>query len=182
MPPRPIPSVKNLKTALLAGTCLSSLASGAKAAGTVTESGDFSNTLSGAIASPLLTGTDLVNGNMAGVSDVDYFAFTNLLPGSPFSLVMNGVGGNYFRFEAFNSSDLATGTPSGPNLGTTSVTFTGTIPADGILVARVGYSEGVPYTVGLTATPAPEPASAMLAGQGGAAALLRRNRRTRRDD
>jgi hypothetical protein len=170
------PLRKNLKLALLAGTCLSSTVPLANAA-TVVETTDFSNTLAGALGSPLPVGTDQVIGTVTSSTDLsDFVTFTNLLAGSAFTMSFV-AGSNFFSIDVLNSSGTHVGSPGGPISGASGTNnFTGVVPSDGKLVAQVGYSEGNPYTINLTATTVPEPNAALLAGLGVTAAL-RRNRR-----
>ena len=171
------PARRNLKLALLAGTCLTTGASVARGA-TVVESTDFANSVAAALLVPLPFGTDNVTGTVtSGTDNNDFVAFTSLAAGTPFTLAFTGVWNN---FDVFDSSAVHVGSPAGVN-GASSATFTGTIPADGKLVAQVGYNEGSPYTITLTAaTAVPEPSAAALAGLGVAAAALRRTRRSKK--
>lgn len=170
------PARKNLKLALLAGTCLTTSASVARGA-TVIETTDFSNSVAAALLVPLPVGTDNVTGTVTSGTDMnDFMAFTSLAPGGTFILAFTGTFNN---FDVFDSSSVHVGSPAGV-FGATSATFTGTVPADGKLVAQVGYNEGSPYTVTLTADTVPEPGAATLAGLSVAAAALRRTRRSKK--
>ncbi|MEO7099184.1 MAG: PEP-CTERM sorting domain-containing protein [Luteolibacter sp.] len=171
------PTRRNLKLALLAGTCLTTGASVARGA-TVVESTDFANSVAEALLVPLPFGTDNVTGNVTSVTDNnDFVAFTSLAPGGSFTLAFTG---SFTNFDVFDSSSVHVGSPAGVS-GVSSATFTGTVPADGKLVAQVGYNEGNPYTITLTAaTAVPEPDAAALAGLGVAAAALRRSRRSKK--
>lgn len=170
------PARRNLKLALLAGTCLTTGASVARGATTFVESTDFANSVAAALLVPLPFGTDNVSGTVTSGTDTnDFMAFTSLAPGGSFTLAFTGFANN---FDVFDSSGVHVGSPPGPVPGG-SVTFTGTVPADGKLVAQVGYNEGSPYSLTLTAATVPEPGAATLAGLGLAAAAFRRNRRSK---
>jgi PEP-CTERM motif len=165
------PSHKNLKLALLAGTCLTSVANAA----TVIESMDFGNTVSAALGSPLPVGTDMVSGTVNFTTDLaDFLAFTNLVPGSPFSMEFTGGG---LTFNMFDSVAARVGSGG---LSTSPAIITGSVPSNGILVAYIGNVEGSSYTANLTATTIPEPHAVTLAGLGVAAAALRRTRRAKK--
>lgn len=170
---------KNLRLALLAGTCLGTNASLSNAA-TVTETTDFSNNLAGALSSPLPIGTDVVNGTVTSVSDAaDFVVFTNLLSGSAFTLSFTMDNAfDLANFDSLNTGGTHEGSPAAV-FGQNSAVFTGTVPVDGKLVAQVGYSESIAgaYTINLAATTVPEPNSAVLAALGVSAAALRRSRR-----
>ena len=173
-------NMKRLMRGLLAGTCLTAASA---YAGTVNEPPDFSNTLAGAVASPLLTGTSIVTGD-ASIFDDDFFDFAGLLPGGAFTLSFVANANGVLNFEVFNTSGVHLGTPAGQANAVTSVTFSGTVPGDGQLVAFAGHSEGSTYMATLTAAQAsaatPEPASAALAGLGLATAGLPGARRRRK--
>jgi hypothetical protein len=167
---------RNLKLALLAGTCLTTSATTAHAASTVTETSDFANDIATALSVPLPVGTTGVIGGVNFSTDpIDIVAFTSLVPGGAFTLVFTGT---YNNFDVRDSANLHVGSPAAVN-GATSATFTGNVPADGILVAQVGYNEGFDYTVTLTAATVPEPSAVALGGLGLAAAALRRTRRAK---
>ncbi len=170
-------TARRLKQALLAGTCIGGAT--IAQAQVFNESTDLPNTVAGAVASPLPLGTRTVNGAVAAGTDPhDFLAFSSLLAGSAFSITLSG--GNYLNFEVFDSASLHLGSPGTVQTGSTPLTFTGTVPNDGILVADVGYNEGTTYAVNLTASAAvPEPeetAAVMLGVAGVAAAAMRRAR------
>lgn len=170
-------SARRWKQALLAGTCLGGAT--VVQAQVFNESTDLPNTVAGAVASPLPVGTRTVNGAVALNTDPhDFLAFSSLVAGSSFSITLSG--GNYLNFEVFDSASLHLGSPGAMQSGSVPLTFTGTVPNDGILVADVGYNEGTTYAVNLTVTAAvPEPeetAAVMLGVAGVAAAAMRRAR------
>lgn len=145
----------------------------------VTEGTDFSGDLAGALSSPLPFGTNQVDGTVTFMTDSsDFFAFTSLLAGSSFTMSFN-MGFNYGNFDVIDS--LGAHVPvEAAVFNQSSASFTGTVPADGKLVAQVGYAEGSPYTVNLSATTVPEPNSAVLTALGVSAAALRRSRRAKK--
>jgi hypothetical protein len=160
---------KNLKLALLAGTCLGAVAPASAA--TVVESTDFSNTLAGALSSTLPVGTDVVTGAVNPTTDRnDFVAFGDLLAGTSFSISFGPGVFNYFVLDSAGTT-LASATNSN------SVALNVTVPTDGVLVAQVQYEEGAAYTIGLTAQSVPEPSAAILAGAAAMAGLLRRRRK-----
>ena len=170
-------TARRLKQVLLAGTCLGGAT--LVQAQVFNESTDLPNTLAGALASPLPVGIRTVNGAVAAGTDPhDFLAFSSLLAGSSFSITLSG--GSYLNFEVFNSGNLHLGSPGTMQTGSNPITFSGTVPNDGILVADVGYNEGTTYAVNLTASAAvPEPeetAAVMLGVAGVAAAAMRRAR------
>jgi MYXO-CTERM domain-containing protein len=172
-----LPVRRNLKLALLAGTCLTASATGARSATTITETTDFANDMATALLQPLPVGTTDVSGNVfSGTDPVDMVAFTSLLPGSAFTLEFTA---SYTNLDVLDSSNVHVGSPAAVT-GSFGQVFTGTVPADGILVAQVAYNEGSPYTISLSATTVPEPSAAVLGGLGVAAAALRRTRRTKK--
>jgi hypothetical protein len=161
-------NLHRLKLALLAGTCLS----GTSSAATVVESTDFGNTF--ATTTSLPAGTNEVMGTISNSppSDLtDYFSFTNLISGAAFSI---SYAGGYHNFDVLDSAEVSFGGVS----GTTATTISGTVPTNGMLIARVGYNEGAPsYTVNINSEAVPEPSGALLGGIGlTAGALLRRRR------
>jgi hypothetical protein len=168
-------AMKRLMRGLLAGTCLT--AATAAHASTITESADFSNTLAGALSSPLAIGTTIVNGTAAN-SDIDFIDFQGLLAGGAYTLQFARTDFGSLNFDDFDSLGNHVGSPG--SIGATSATITGLIPVDGQLIAQVGGSEGNAYSVTLTADLAPsvpEPATSALAGLGLAAAGLLSARR-----
>jgi MYXO-CTERM domain-containing protein len=169
---------KNLKLALLAGTCLTTSASVGQAAVIINETADFANTHAAALLVPIsYTDVVTVNGTVTSVSDNnDFVAFTNLLSGSAFTMAFTG---SWTNFDVLDSANVHVGSPASAPTGP-SASFTGTVPANGILVANVGYAEGNAYTINLASTAVPEPNAAALAGLGVAAAALRRNRRAKK--
>jgi hypothetical protein len=161
--------------ALLAGTCLAG-ASGVASASVVIEGldpapADFPNAFSGYL---LPVGTDIVAGTLtSGTDEDDWFQFEGLLPLSPFSITASQP--DTWDFSVFNSSGVLLDSGSGDP-----VTFSGTVPADGVLIANVNYNEGNSYQVSLTADLAavPEPGTlAMTALALGGALAWRRRRK-----
>ncbi len=173
------PALKNLKLALLAGTCLSGATANTQAV-LVIESADFANDLTSAVSAPQPVGTDAINGNVTFTSDDDDFvAFQSLTPGGSFTLEFGVTGGNVFDWSVLDSTGASLGSPTSPVVSSGNTTFTGIIPLDGVLVAQVDYNEGSPYTIALTAPVVPEPSTAMLVGAGALATVVTR-RRSRR--
>ena len=159
---------RHWKRALLAGTCLggTTLAQ----AQVFNESTDFPGTVGGALSSPLPLGTTTVNGSLTLVTDPqDFFAFTGLISGVSFSITLTMTG--QASFDILNSSGTHVGSPAGPLIGAP-VTFTGTVPLDGKLVASVGYNEGFTYSVNLNSSvPEPETTAMVVLGVAGAAGV-----------
>ena len=166
--PKNSSATRRWKRALLAGTCLggATLAQ----AQVFNESSDFPGTVNGALLSPLPIGTTTVNGTVTlGTDPQDFFAFTGLVSGFAFSITLTLSG--QATFDVLDSSGTHVGSPAGPVLGAP-VTFTGTVPGDGVLVASVGYNEGNPYTVTLTSNvPEPETTAMVVLGVAGVAGV-----------
>jgi hypothetical protein len=174
-------SAKSFLRGLAAATCLTAATAGVAHATTINEGvNDFGNTF--ALRTPLIVGTDLVNGSSI-LPDVDFFEFSGLAGGGSFDIALSAAV-NFFQGTAFTDANSALGTPSIVNFGSTPPQhITGTIPSDGkIVIQIIGAFEGGggAYTVGLTAPLAatvPEPASALLTGLGAAALALRNLKR-----
>ena len=173
MNPDPTPakissSTRSWKRALLAGTCVGTAT--LAQAQVFNESTDFGGTVGGAVSSPLPNGTTTVNGTVTlGTDPSDFFAFSGLVSGFAFSITLTLSG--QATFDVLDSSGTHVGSPAGPVLGA-SVTFTGTVPPDGKLVASVGYNEGFAYTVNLTSNvPEPETTAMVVLGVAGVAGV-----------
>ena len=168
--------LKSFTRCLLDATCLT--AATTAHATTITGTGDnFPHLFADALASPLPFGTTMVDGSAADGSTFDFVDFIGLVPGGAFSVTFTNVNTGSEDFSLLNSSDASVGSPSSPQVVNTNVTITGNTPSDGQLIAEVQQSEGNNYTIALTATTVPEPATSGLAGLGIAAGLLAYRRR-----
>lgn len=156
---------------LLSTTCLGALGS-ISVSGQVINEGtspapsDFGGTFGTAYVLPM--GTTTVRGGESS-SDADFFEFTNLSPGTSFSLL-----GSYNPahqeaaagfFHVYNSSQTQIGSATLEGVSRPGGTVTGTVPNDGTLTVQVGGSGGSSstYQFDMTATVVPEPAQTALA-------------------
>jgi hypothetical protein len=180
--------VSKFGRALLATTCLTVASGAAAIAGTITEGtapapADFPGISPGYL---LPVGTTVVNGNLGGGDDEDYVEFQGLLGNSSFSLfgyggveagtslLLYGSEGNQIsttRSHGAGNSQIAEGGGQ---------TFTGTVPADGEIIAEIANVYPSSYSLTLTAdlgSSTPEPATLPLTGLALAGALAWNRRR-----
>lgn len=130
-------------------------------------------------------GTDLVFAGVSvtdtGVGPVifrpDFFAFTGLAPGAPYSITMSIVSTNAVLFFELLDSSASVLDAFQLNQVSPPQTRTGNVPLDGQLVVRafVGDS-GANYSVALNAPLVPEPSTGLLLGAGLAALGASRRR------
>lgn len=177
---------RHWKRALLASTCLGG-ATMSQAQVVNTETTDYSNTFVGATSVSVGATSTTVNGTVTSVTDSDDFIlFSTLLPGAAFTAILTGSplpNSFYGIFDIVNSSNQHVGSPAAPSGNASApLTFTGTVPNDGKLVAHVAFSEGNPYSISLTANssvPEPEETTLAVLGAAGAAGIaLSRLRRS----
>ena len=178
---------KGVVGTVIAGTLTAAASAGAETFNE-TSVGDFGGTLATATAVPV--GTDIVIGQvqlfLGGEQAHDFFKFTGLEPGAPFTIDPSG-------------STIQTGTPEGEVLDSASnvlgsgaldgSNFTGFVPDDGVLIFHAFNSvagEGVNYEISLSAplaaAPVPGPSALTLGGLGAAIAgafTWRRRKRAR---
>ena len=125
------------------------------AAGTV-EAVDESSILGGdfadefALADALDVGTTEVTGAV-DFQDVDFFKFSGLDPGEPFTLGVERIGGLFTDCRVLDISDSTTPLDGPTSLGGSPVSLTGTIPADGMLIFEASGGEAINYRVTLSA-------------------------------
>lgn len=136
--------------------------------------GDFGNRFAARTILP--DGTDVVRG--LG-SDLDYFAFTDLVPGSLFSITLTSLLYEA-PFRLYDESQNPLSPPiTLPELG--EQTLVGSVPLSGELVVLAGggfLSNFYEVTLVAERVVVPEPSTALLLGAGLAAtAALRRHRR-----
>jgi hypothetical protein len=171
-------NLKKLSRHLLATTCLTFFAGVAGATTTFTESTDFPNSAPG---TTLPVGTTEVVGTLTIGSDVsDWFIFTGLLPGAPFTVAASdNIGAD--QIDVYDPSNTSSPLTGFFFFGVSPNTGTGTVPADGQLEAHVYLSSSEvsnnTYTIDLTASLAPEPGTVWTLASGFAGALVLRRRR-----
>lgn len=156
-------SVKKFMRPLLAATCLTAASVGSAQASTVIESTDFSNTFAGANLLPV--GTDVVTGIVGPFSDLDdFFTLVGLTPSAAFNVDFTTSNTHGFvGGEVLNSSEVSLGIGG---FGVDPLDIGGAVPADGMLVVRTFFQEGGDYSVRLTSSAVPEPATSTLFGLG----------------
>jgi hypothetical protein len=167
------------RTGLAAIAAASVLAPAAAQATPFEESsiGDFGEPLGSRFVLP--AGTDLVTGvtesPIGPFSNTDYFSFADLVPGSPFSMVVTSVSGDAGTgFEILD--DMGAPLAESVYVDLASETVTGVVPPSGEVVihASAGQDLGF-YEVTIDATHVPEPAMAVLTAVGvGTLSFLRR--------
>ena len=143
--------------------------------------GDFADVFGSADA--LDVGTTEVTGAV-DFQDVDFFKFSGLDPGEPFTLGVERIGGLFTTVSVFDISDSTTPLDGPTSLGGSPVSLTGTIPADGILIFEASGGEAINYRVTLSAplsAPVPEPSTIALTALGAALSgvFARRRRKAR---
>lgn len=147
--------------------------------------GDFGDTF--ATRSFLPDGTDVVTGSVQftveppffiETPDLDFIAFTDLVPGASFSLdVTNAFGDAALVVSVLDGTGALLFPTAFPAVETTQ-NFSGTVPLSGELGLRLQHGQDSnAYTVALDAPRVPEPGSAaLLASLALARSFLRRRR------
>jgi hypothetical protein len=139
--------------------------------------GDFGDTFATRFMLP--AGTDFVSGRSTpgeGIfANPDYFSFADLVPGSPFSMVLAVPNSDDFGvFQLFDGAGNALTTAE--SVWRPALTWTGVVPPSGeIAVRAVASQDFASYEVSIDTAHVPEPSTGVLAGLGAAAlAVLRR--------
>jgi hypothetical protein len=179
------PVGEKLARALLATTCLTG-AAGMASASTIIEGqapapADFANSF--ALATLLPPGTTIVMGSVTGGDLEDFFQFSPLIAGDPYTVTATffGFTEEGLRVSLFDSSqnNLNFGSLEGAG-----ASLSGTVPGDGTLIVEMikvsGFGNPGQYSVTFTdnAPDTPEPATLPEAGLALAGALAWSRRRT----
>jgi MYXO-CTERM domain-containing protein len=170
--------VNKLTRVLMGTTCLTIAAAVPAAAGTITETSDFSNNLPGAAL--LLSGTDTVIGRLDCCSTDDYldfFTFQGLASGDyTFTFA---TGSHFWDRSSAGLYLLGSSTPSFTGILNTSQSFH--LGESGNVTVGVNLDgESAAYTATLApdVAQAPEPSTLLLGAAGLAGALAWRRKRT----
>ncbi|MCU1329218.1 MAG: hypothetical protein JWN34_4588 [Bryobacterales bacterium] len=170
--------MNKLTRVLMGTTCLTIAAAVPAAAGTITETSDFSNNLAGAALLP--GGTDEVIGRLdcCGIGDYsDFFTFQGLASGDYTFTFATGAQG--WDSSSASLYLLGSSTPSFTGILNTSQSFHLGESGDVTVGVNLG-GEGAAYTATLASdvAQAPEPSTLLLGAAGLAGALAWRRKRT----
>ena len=168
---------------LTATTCLTAASAGVAAANTIIEGtppapANFGNASPGYVMNP---GVDQVQGVFTpGTDPTDFFEFTGLLPGSPYTITTTVANGSLAGTVEALQSDGVTVLNGPTAFNGSPIIFTGSVPGDEKIVIDMVATEGTTsgYTVNMSAQLAtPEPSTLAGVGLALAGALARRRRK-----